>query len=360
MQLADAVEAIATDAGLQDYFVYYEWMGSRDVPEDVTHVRIHSSVRRIKDKAFWWRTQLRIVILNKELEEIGADAFCFCTLMEQIDIPDNVRKIKWGAFGGCRRLTRATLGSGLEEIGEEAFNRCLSMEEIVIPNAVRAIKRGAFYDCRGLMRVTLGSGLEEIGEKAFINCASMEEIVIPPAVRVIDDTAFKGCSKLSNVEFCPRIEEFVSCDAMRDWWNQGVHERCLAMYRFMVRCGIPERLGRLRVQSWQANIYRKLRHIPTIRAKGMESLFDSIDSRLSLYESLEDLPALLELVIWKSIITDQFSPSNIPLTTEMKMQCRTDSIGMISIIVPNVMTFLTDDIVRECVIDDSREEEGRG
>ncbi len=41
-------------------------------------------------------------------------------------------------------------------------------------------------------------------------------------------------------------------------------------------------------------------------------------------------------------ITDEFSPSNIPLTNEMKMQCRTDSIGMISIIVPNVMTFLTD------------------
>ncbi len=170
----------------------------------------------------------------------------------------------------------------------------------------------------------------------------MEHILIPPAVRAIDDAAFKGCSNLSNVEFCPRIEEFVSCEAMRDWWNQGVHERCLATYCFMVRCSIPERLGRVRVQSWRANIYSKLRRIPTIRAKGMESFFASINSRLSLYEDLEDLPALLELVLWRSKIIDQFSPSNISLTTEMKMKCRTDSIGMVRIIVPNVMTFLTD------------------
>ena len=48
MQLADAAEAIAIDAGLQVYFIYYGWMGRDDVPEDVTHVRIDSSVRAIR------------------------------------------------------------------------------------------------------------------------------------------------------------------------------------------------------------------------------------------------------------------------------------------------------------------------
>ena len=71
MQLADAVGAIAIDAGLQDYFVYHEWMENGDVPEDVTHVRIDSSVRAIKEEAFCNRRELRIVILNKDLEEIG-------------------------------------------------------------------------------------------------------------------------------------------------------------------------------------------------------------------------------------------------------------------------------------------------
>jgi hypothetical protein len=101
-----------------------------------------------------------------------------------------------------------------------------------------------------------------------------------------------------------------------------------------------------------------LRRIPSIRAKDMESFFASIDSRLSLYDNLKDSPALLELVIWKSKIFDQFSPSDTLLTTEIKMHCRTDSISMVNIIVPNVMAFLTDGDDCDCVIDDLSEESG--
>ena len=59
MQLADAAEAIAVDAGPQAYFVYYKWMEEGDIPMDVTHVRNHSSVRAIKSVAFNDRWQLR-------------------------------------------------------------------------------------------------------------------------------------------------------------------------------------------------------------------------------------------------------------------------------------------------------------
>lgn len=88
----------------------------------------------------------------------------------------------------------------------------------------------------------------------------------------------------------------------------------------------------------------------------MKSLFVSIDSRLSFYESLKDTPALLELGIWKAKITERFSSSNTILTTEMRTQCRTDSIRMVNIIVPNVMTFITNGDDRDCVIDDLSEE----
>ena len=69
--------------------------------------------------------------------------------------------------------------------------------------------------------MTLGDGLEEIGERAFEDYESLEEIVIPPAVRDIHDMAFIGCTNLTRVKFCDKIEEFVSCDAMSDWWNGG-------------------------------------------------------------------------------------------------------------------------------------------
>jgi hypothetical protein len=65
MELVDAADAIAINAGLQNYFVYYAWMENEHVPTDVTHVRIHSSVRAIKKVAFGDFMQLRIIILNE-------------------------------------------------------------------------------------------------------------------------------------------------------------------------------------------------------------------------------------------------------------------------------------------------------
>jgi hypothetical protein len=85
-----------------------------------------------------------------------------------------------------------------------------------------------------------------------------------------------------------------------------------------------------------------LRYVPTIHPNGVKSFLVSIDDRLSFYETLKDSPAMLELIIWKSKITELFGQSSVPLTTEMKMRCRTDSILMIKIIVPNVMSFVTD------------------
>ncbi len=190
-----------------------------------------------------------------------------------------------------------TLGDELEEIGAGAFARCISIKEIIMPDAVRAIKNAAFTDCTGLTRVTLGSGLEEIGEEAFACCNLIEEIVIPPAIRDIHDSAFESCRNLTRVKFSNKIEDFVTCDAMRDWWNQGVHEKSLRMYCFLVRCGIPARLGLVEVRSWRANIYSMLGPIPTISVEGLNAYLDTIDVKLSFYESLSEVPEIMGLAI---------------------------------------------------------------
>jgi hypothetical protein len=86
-----------------------------------------------------------------------------------------------------------------------------------------------------------------------------------------------------------------------------------------------------------------LKIIPTNTAEGVHDYFNYvIDAKQTIYENLKDTPALLELAIWKLEITEPIG-SNALLTTEMKMRLRTDSITMVSIIVPNVLSFLTDD-----------------
>ena len=96
---------------------------------------------------------------------------------------------------------------------------------------------------------------------------------------------------------------------------------------------------------WQTNIQGMLMHIPSIfpgfsrNCLDRDLYFISIDSKLSVYKNLNDVPTLLELAIWKSKITQQTNGNINLLTDEMKMECRIDSISMVVIIVPNVLTF---------------------
>ena len=240
------------------------------------------------------------MILNDELEEIGKWAFYLCMSLHEIVIPNAVKTIKEGAFNNCTRLTIVNLGDGLEEIEGGAFHNCKSLQQVVIPNVVKTIKAKAFVDCRSLTSVIPGDGLGEIGEAAFAWCG-FEDLVIPPAVKRIHHTAFQYCSNLSSIKFCDEIEKFVSCVAMRGWWNRGVYVKSLSTYCFLVRCSITERFSGLAlVSSWQANINNMLRSIPAVSAasddcdddvddryvKGMNAYFDSIDAKLTAYENL--------------------------------------------------------------------------
>jgi hypothetical protein len=87
-----------------------------------------------------------------------------------------------------------------------------------------------------------------------------------------------------------------------------------------------------------------LRCIPSTSPEGLDMCYDSINSKLSVYENLRDAPMLLELAIWKSKIIQQlFNRDNGILTVNMlKMKCHTNSVAMVTIIAPNVLSFLTD------------------
>jgi hypothetical protein len=97
------------------------------------------------------------------------------------------------------------------------------------------------------------------------------------------------------------------------------------------------------VHDWRADIYEMLSRIPSIHPMDMNYDFRSIESKLSFYESLQDSPALLELAIWKSKISELANMKKKRRTeTVSRTQCRTDSLAMVMIIVPIVFSFLSD------------------
>jgi hypothetical protein len=148
--------------------------------------------------------------------------------------------------------------------------------------------------------------------------------------------AFNECSNLTTVRFCDEIEEFVSGESMLVWWNHGVHEKCLITYCFFIQCNIPEHMGQVQSTTLQTKILGILNGTPSITPKGINAYFCSIDSKLFIYK----YSTLLELAIWKPKIVEQTDGAISPLDRNMKMACPIDSLLMVDIIAPHVLSFL--------------------
>ena len=68
------------------------------------------------------------------------------------------------------------------------------------------------------------------------------------------------------MQFSEEIEEFVSEESMRDWWNRRKFlEISLRTYCFFVQCNIPRCVGLLQATKWRLNIHKMLRRIPDVQ-----------------------------------------------------------------------------------------------
>lgn len=170
----------------------------------IVKVTVPKSIKTIGNKAFYMAQNLKEVILNDGLIEIGDNAFYY-TKIEEIDIPQSVQSIGEKAFCQCLKLIKVNLNGDLKEIGEKAFYNT-KIEEIDIPNGVQTIGKEVFAYCTKLIQVTLHKGLKEIGSKAFSQ-ATIKEINIPDSVETMGVQAFYKCGDLSMVVLNDGLKE---------------------------------------------------------------------------------------------------------------------------------------------------------
>ena len=75
-------------------------------------------------------------------------AFCRCTLLESITIPEAITKIESGLFFGCSSLTSFTIPRNVTEIDGNAFYDCTGLTSItckaITPPLMRALE--VFYN----------------------------------------------------------------------------------------------------------------------------------------------------------------------------------------------------------------------
>ena len=181
----------------------------------LTSIAIHDSVTRIGWAAFYdtayyndpdnWEKDVLYIgnhlieaessnsgfyTIKKWTKTIANHAFCECTSLTSVTIPDCVKSIGSQAFAGCTSLTSTTIPNSVTSISDEIFKGCTSLTSVTIPDCVKSIGSQAFAGCTSLTSVTIPDSVTIIGYGVFAGCTSLTSITIPDSVTYISRAAF--------------------------------------------------------------------------------------------------------------------------------------------------------------------------
>ena len=184
------------------------------------------TVSGVGDYAFCGCTGLYEIDLPEGVTEIGAYAFKDCTGLTNISVPDTVTKIGAYAFEGCENLNYTEYDNvaylGNEENPYLAVMKATygTAQTFIIKDGAKIIYDKAFYQCEKLSGLTLPEGIIRIGECAFEGCSELAAIDLPDGVVSIGAWAFRDCTNLERISVPDSIADigmhaFFGCSALR-------------------------------------------------------------------------------------------------------------------------------------------------
>lgn len=165
----------------------------------------------IGKRAFCECSSITSIIIPNSVTSIGEEAFSKCSNLTSITIGDNVISIEANAFFLCRKLTSVSIGNGVTKIPEHAFEHCSDLTSVTLGNNVTAIEEAAFYFCSSLTSITIPNSVKRIGYKAFYNCSNLSSIIIGNSVTSIEDYAYSECSSLTSISIPNSVTNIGIC-----------------------------------------------------------------------------------------------------------------------------------------------------
>ena len=182
--------------------------------QGMTSIVIPSSVVEISKQAFYGCSDLTAVYIDQENLDnnliIGEFAFCDCSSLTKMNLPNNLTSLRYGAFMRCNSLTNMTIPDAVTSIGSAVFYGCSSMTNMTIGKSVNFIGDMAFVDCPALACIMVSGENTTFDSRnncnAIINSASntlvtgCKNTIIPNSVTSIGDYAFYGCTGLTVID----------------------------------------------------------------------------------------------------------------------------------------------------------------
>ena len=177
-------------------YVFYRFGG-------ITYLTVNGNIKTLHDTLFTGCVNLKSVVLEEGVEEIGLLPFGGCTSLEEITLPSTLKGIDWWGFGTIplKRLNIPSLEWWLSIDTPENLTYMNTdpdymlyvegqpLRDVVIPEKIDNIRANAFA-LSGVQSVSIHEGVTAIGSFAFGNCHSLTSVEIPGTVREIDGKAF--------------------------------------------------------------------------------------------------------------------------------------------------------------------------
>ena len=232
------------------YIAHYAFQDN----DDITAVKLPSSLKRIGYGAFYNCVNLKTVTGGAGLEYCGGRAFedteysyafydyrsdksqAFSLVRlggvvlgykgvcpAELVIPDDVSMLHESAFDfdcddiSTSNITSVALGSGVKILGDYAFYALPNLKTVSGGTALEEMGGEAFYGCRKLESATMGSQeFMLFDDYQFEDCSNLKDVVLTGRRLFVEDN-FAGCSNLVNVTL-----NFISIDPDDEDEEEGV------------------------------------------------------------------------------------------------------------------------------------------
>jgi hypothetical protein len=142
---------------------------------------------------------------------IGYNAFCDCTSLTSVVMPETITSIAQGGFARCSNLNSINKSDGVNHL----------------PNGITSIGWVAFEGC-GITTITLPSSLNYIDGRVFSECP-LTSIYIPVNITNIHPEAFRGCPYITSIKVSPLNEYYDSrndCNAIIETSTDVLNTGC--------------------------------------------------------------------------------------------------------------------------------------
>lgn len=165
-----------------------------------TGLSLPSTLKTIGKGAFSGDAQLTELVIPASVQKIDDGAFLYCMGIRTITGGKGLKEMGQFAFAGCESLERADLsGSKLTALPDRAFCNCSKVTEILLPETLESLGKRAFSYCSELSSLSFGPNLRRAGDYCFEKCEMLSDVSFDPSSEglSIGKSAFIGSGFMS-------------------------------------------------------------------------------------------------------------------------------------------------------------------